>query len=1166
MSRIITSLLLVCLFIGIGAPTPAKALTTIPVTADTLLGPLALTDDTVYESTNGSNITFGSTVDGAYSLTVNTAGAVIFDDVVGGTTMLTGLTVASWNTALTSDAMTSGSQSYSGAVTLGQNVTLFASNVDLSGGVTGAGNGLTIVGNATLGAANGLSALQVSGNSSLVGNISSSGTQNFAGAVALGSDVILTSGAGAISFGSSVNGTHSLTVNTSGAVALNGITSLNGLTSSGGSFVASGLDIAGNLSVTSTAGNISQSGVWTVVGTSTIDAGIGTITLSNAGNNFIGAVSLAGGMTQVTDANALTLGTLNTGALTVISTGALSLGGGAVSGNLAVVSNNGAISQSGAMSVTGTSNIDAGTGTITLTNPSNDFAGAVTTNGNGVRFTDSNDLSIASLTSGANGSVSLIAGGVLTLPSSAIDTGTADLTLESNGGALAMSGALSGANVTLSARDGLAINQNVTATGVASLSSGSTISRGGGAFTANTLTGSSVGNTTLTGTNYIGALGSFSAAGFSLANTQALAVIGPVNGGTSTALTTTAGDLAINGAVGGTTTMLTSAGNITEGAGGAITAGALTGSSVGNTTLTGANHIGTLGSFNAANFALTNAQALVASGPLTTGGGTGDMQLTTTSGLLNVNTDLVGSHVSLTSANDLTLTSDVTGTTVNLAAGGNISQSGGELTAGTFAGSSTGSTWLTGTNHIGTLGSFSAAGFSLTNAQALAVNGPVNGGASTALTTTTGNLAINGTVNGTSIVLTSAGDISQSGGGLITAGTGTINAASGAIILANPGNSFLGPVTANGSTVSINNSSVLALGPVSSDGGLTLVATDITNNVSLRFGNGATTGIIGGNYSEIPAATLSLSASASSADQLAVSGTANLAGALNIAFASAPSADQAFTVLTATGVSGTFATSNITGLSPSQTPVLSYTPTSAILTIYATPTITGISPSSGTTAGGTSVTITGTGFTDATAVDFGTTAASSFTVDSATQITAITPAGSGAVDLSVTTPGGTSATSPASEFAYQDTAVVTLTATPNPSYVGNAVIFTATVQGNLPTGSVTFCDGATTTDVACTGGTVLCPAVSLSSVINPTASCTTTFTAFGSHSISAFYSGDSNFTAATTTSALLQTILASAVLVPMLDHWTLLLLGGLFGLIGLVRAKSRTTRNRNELV
>ncbi|MGD7246808.1 putative Ig domain-containing protein [Ralstonia pseudosolanacearum] len=83
------------------------------------------------------------------------------------------------------------------------------------------------------------------------------------------------------------------------------------------------------------------------------------------------------------------------------------------------------------------------------------------------------------------------------------------------------------------------------------------------------------------------------------------------------------------------------------------------------------------------------------------------------------------------------------------------------------------------------------------------------------------------------------------------------------------------------------------------------------------------------------------------------------------------------------------------------------------------PTVTGISPSSGGTGGGTSVAVTGTGFTGATAVKFGSTNAGSFTVNSATSITATSPAGSaGTVDLTVTTSGGTSATSSADQFTY----------------------------------------------------------------------------------------------------------------------------------------------------
>ena len=80
-------------------------------------------------------------------------------------------------------------------------------------------------------------------------------------------------------------------------------------------------------------------------------------------------------------------------------------------------------------------------------------------------------------------------------------------------------------------------------------------------------------------------------------------------------------------------------------------------------------------------------------------------------------------------------------------------------------------------------------------------------------------------------------------------------------------------------------------------------------------------------------------------------------------------------------------------------------------TYVAAPTVTGVSPTTGPAAGGTLVTITGTGFTGATAVDFGTTPATNLTVVSDTTITVDSPPGTGTVDVTVTTPGGTSATS-----------------------------------------------------------------------------------------------------------------------------------------------------------
>jgi uncharacterized repeat protein (TIGR02543 family) len=110
----------------------------------------------------------------------------------------------------------------------------------------------------------------------------------------------------------------------------------------------------------------------------------------------------------------------------------------------------------------------------------------------------------------------------------------------------------------------------------------------------------------------------------------------------------------------------------------------------------------------------------------------------------------------------------------------------------------------------------------------------------------------------------------------------------------------------------------------------------------------------------------------------------------------------------------------------------------------ATPTVTNISPSSGPAAGGTSVTITGTNFTGATAVTFGAVNAASYTVNSATNITAVSPAGSaGTVHVTVTTAGGTSATSSADQFTYVVAPTITtqaVTAITNTTATGNGNI------------------------------------------------------------------------------------------------------------------------------
>jgi hypothetical protein len=91
-----------------------------------------------------------------------------------------------------------------------------------------------------------------------------------------------------------------------------------------------------------------------------------------------------------------------------------------------------------------------------------------------------------------------------------------------------------------------------------------------------------------------------------------------------------------------------------------------------------------------------------------------------------------------------------------------------------------------------------------------------------------------------------------------------------------------------------------------------------------------------------------------------------------------------------------------------------------LFTYVPAPAVTMVTPSAGPTVGGTSVSIIGTNFTGATAVKFGTTVATTYTVNSPTLITATAPAHTaGTVAVTVTAPGGTSASVAADTFSYQ---------------------------------------------------------------------------------------------------------------------------------------------------
>jgi formylglycine-generating enzyme required for sulfatase activity len=113
------------------------------------------------------------------------------------------------------------------------------------------------------------------------------------------------------------------------------------------------------------------------------------------------------------------------------------------------------------------------------------------------------------------------------------------------------------------------------------------------------------------------------------------------------------------------------------------------------------------------------------------------------------------------------------------------------------------------------------------------------------------------------------------------------------------------------------------------------------------------------------------------------------------------------------------------------------------------PTISGIAPGSGSTAGGTVITITGTNLTGASSVTIGGVSATSVSVVSATTVTAVTPAGTaGAKTVSVTTPDGTA--NLANGFTYTSVWYTVLEQNPDPAIVTSATLRNAITATGYP--------------------------------------------------------------------------------------------------------------------
>jgi filamentous hemagglutinin family protein len=347
---------------------------------------------------NSGNIGFG-TLDGARSLQAQTTGTITMNDIVGGTTDLTSINLNGTITINAAAVQTSGSQLYSGAVTLQRNTVLDGTTVTFGSTVAGAGQSLEVNGNATFGGAVGagaaLASVDVSGTTSLAGNVSTTGNQVYGGAVTLSAASTTLSG-GTVEFNGTVNGT----VADAQALTITGNADIGGAV--GGATRLASLGVSGT---TALAANVTTSGAQTYTGNVTL-----------GGNSSLGSSASTIGFGGTVDGG-FSLATTTAGGTTF---------GGAVGGGTAL----------GALQVTGQTTLNGGAVTTT----GNQTYSSVLTLGANTTFTGT-DLSVSGTMDVAGHDIGLRLGGALNLASIINATGaTAGIAARDAGTSIGVAG------------------------------------------------------------------------------------------------------------------------------------------------------------------------------------------------------------------------------------------------------------------------------------------------------------------------------------------------------------------------------------------------------------------------------------------------------------------------------------------------------------------------------------------------------------------------------------------------------------------------------------------------------------------------------------------------------------------------------------------------------
>lgn len=238
---------------------------------------ITLQSDVVLTSVANGGVRFlDAPVNGAHNLTINAGGVTNLNSAIGNIVPLASLTTdaAGATTIAQGSIRTSGAQTYNDKVTLSVDTVLTAGTVVLNDDLEASPSGfqtLDVTGNLVLGndagdrigAANALGHLTVSGTTTINsdgagganivtsdGGGTETGHQTFGGAFTLGDDTtLLATGAGTVTFATTVDGAHNLNVMTPGVTnfqgAVGGVAALNGVTVSSAATIAVGVTTTG---------------------------------------------------------------------------------------------------------------------------------------------------------------------------------------------------------------------------------------------------------------------------------------------------------------------------------------------------------------------------------------------------------------------------------------------------------------------------------------------------------------------------------------------------------------------------------------------------------------------------------------------------------------------------------------------------------------------------------------------------------------------------------------------------------------------------------------------------------------------------------------------------------------------------------------------------------